>query len=282
MRKRACVLFLMLVCTILFYQPATAEAASGNGWYINGSVLHITDNMSNYHLAASSSPYCTTSPFEKGTIANDVYSIVVEEGVTMIGGLTFFELTNVTSVSLPSTLKYIYGEAFMRCRKLTSITIPASVEQIGSYAFSECSSLKTVVFEGNVPALNGYSYWYSSSSSAAAFSGVDLYYDSGNTWTTYAMNRLASGSRWHDVSLVNTGSCGDTATWTYNTRNVLTISGSGNPGTTSSGNETPWYEYNNEITTVVVRTGITSITSYDFANMTNLTSVSLPTTLTSI
>ena len=165
---------------------------------------------------------------------------------------------------------------------MTTVTIPASVERIGARAFAGTNSLKTVIFEGDAPALDAYSYWFDGVSHTAPFSGVDVYYDSRNEWTTSDMNSMASNSRWHDISLINSGTCGEKATWTYTTRKVLTISGSGSLEAYMSGDETPWHQYNDQITTVVVRSGITSISSYAFGNITHLTSVSLPTTLTNI
>ena len=47
--------------------------------------------------------------------------IVVEEGVTSIGDRTLLGCTNVTSVSLPSTLTKIGEHAFEGCTKLTNI-----------------------------------------------------------------------------------------------------------------------------------------------------------------
>lgn len=44
--------------------------------------------------------------------------------------------------------------AFSGCSNLTSLTIPSSVRNIGSGVFSGCSNLKTILFAGNAPAVN--------------------------------------------------------------------------------------------------------------------------------
>ena len=76
------------------------------------------------------------------------------------------------------------------------------------------------------------------------------------------------------------GTCGDSATWSY-LEGVLTISGTG-PMSRNSYGSTPWKNYKDNITTVVVEEGITSIGSYSFQYFSNLTSVSLPGTLKEI
>ncbi len=57
---------------------------------------------------------------------------------------------NLTSVKLPSALTAIGDGAFAGCDKLTSITWPASLQTIGDYAFAGCSALKVVTLPASV------------------------------------------------------------------------------------------------------------------------------------
>jgi len=91
-------------------------------------------------------------------------SIIIPEGVERIDGRAFEECTKLTSVSLPSTIKYIGwtanaddlagailsardGSAFRKCKNLTTLNIPDSVSEInlyGLYNFTETNlPLKT-------------------------------------------------------------------------------------------------------------------------------------------
>ncbi|MGN1329286.1 MAG: leucine-rich repeat domain-containing protein [Eubacterium sp.] len=94
------------------------------------------------------------------------------------------------------------------------------------------------------------------------------------------------------ASAATSGNCGkgtlsatSTATWTYDTSTkTLTITGTGathNYGVTTT-NPAPWKEYREEITTIVVGEGITTIGTASFYLCTALTSVSLPSTLKTI
>ena len=81
-----------------------------------------------------------------------------------------------------------------------------------------------------------------------------------------------------------TGVCGDDLTWTLNGSGVLTISGTGNMYDFSYYYEPmiPWADHVEEIKSVVVEEGAASIGNFAFSNAANLTSVTLPGTLTLI
>ena len=78
-----------------------------------------------------------------------------------------------------------------------------------------------------------------------------------------------------------TGTCGDHLTWTLTEDGTLTISGTGamidfNQGTT------PWYNYRDDIKTVVIRSGVTTLGRNAFYACNKMTTASLPTGMTSI
>ncbi len=55
-----------------------------------------------------------------------------------------FKRANISSVTIPNTIKGIFMYAFQECPNLTSVTIPSSVKSIEKGAFQDCSSLKSV------------------------------------------------------------------------------------------------------------------------------------------
>jgi hypothetical protein len=64
--------------------------------------------------------------------------------VTDIGTNAFSNLTNLTSVTIPSSVTTIWSLAFFNCKNMISVTISSMAASIKSYAFSNCKSLKTV------------------------------------------------------------------------------------------------------------------------------------------
>ena len=61
----------------------------------------------------------------------------------------FCDRDDITSVAILSGVTIISMRAFDNCSNLTSITIPDSVMGIGHYAFNDCSSLTTVYYMGS-------------------------------------------------------------------------------------------------------------------------------------
>ncbi len=56
----------------------------------------------------------------------------------------FIGCDSITAVSIPEGVTGIGNSTFVGCRKLAAVTIPASVISIGEFAFSGCDSLATV------------------------------------------------------------------------------------------------------------------------------------------
>ena len=90
---------------------------------------------------------------------------------------------------------------------------------------------------------------------------------------------LLSIAAWADSS----GSCGDNLTWTYvEATQTLTISGSGNMKNYTEDNEAPWYYFGKKIQDLIINEGVSSIGRYAFYGCSNLTSVTIPNSMTSI
>ncbi len=78
----------------------------------------------------------------------EVYTAVIEEGVTSIGDLAFIFFEDLKSIEIAESVTKIGEFAFRDCKSLTSITIPGNVETIGMYAFDMCDNLTDVYFLG--------------------------------------------------------------------------------------------------------------------------------------
>ena len=80
----------------------------------------------------------------------------------------------------------------------------------------------------------------------------------------------------------NSGTCGDSCTWTLSDDGTITISGTGDMKDYSNQELPEWRENSAAITKVVISPGITSVGSHAFGKCENLTSVVLPEGLVSI
>mgnify|MGYP001629251368 FL=1 len=94
----------------------------------------------------------------EGNVFNDCENLTSVEGfdklkISSIGSYTFCGCKNLSSITLPNTVKKIDTYAFWQCYALSTITIPENVTSIGFHAFDACSGLATVVLPKNVPSI---------------------------------------------------------------------------------------------------------------------------------
>ena len=81
-------------------------------------------------------------------------SLTIPSGFTSINNYTFYGCSGLTSLTIPSGVTSIGNYAFEGCSGLTSLTIPSGVTSIGNYAFNGCSGLTSIyVYPENLPEL---------------------------------------------------------------------------------------------------------------------------------
>ena len=100
--------------------------------------------------------YSTYSPFDDN---NSVESVIIENGVTSIGGGVFEYCTSLISVTIPNSVTSIGDSAFFGCTSLTSVTIPNSVTSIGDSAFYNCTSLTSVTIPNTVTSIGDSAFY---------------------------------------------------------------------------------------------------------------------------
>lgn len=76
----------------------------------------------------------------------DITSVVLQEGVTIIGSEAFFGCKHLRSIDLPESVDSIKTAAFAECIRLEAITMPEKMSDIGPYAFFKCESLTNMEF----------------------------------------------------------------------------------------------------------------------------------------
>ena len=79
-----------------------------------------------------------------------IKAVVIENGVTHIGGNSFHECSALTKVTISNSVKSIGMQAFRECTSLTMVTIPNSVNSIEKQAFSGCSSLVEISIPNSI------------------------------------------------------------------------------------------------------------------------------------
>ena len=175
---------------------------------------------------------------------------------------------------IPNSVTTIGSEAFWGCIGLTSINIPASVTSIGNDAFYGCERLTTVMVQRGETTITEL--------------GSDVFDDCDDDLIIYVPNDKVDvykeADNWKDYAekIQGYGTCGDAVYWSYNsTSKTLTIFGTGAKSNYFLDDQ-PWYSYRNDITTVDIRAGVTTIGNYAFYNCDGLSSITIPNSVTTI
>lgn len=80
-----------------------------------------------------------------------ITSLDLQLHVDTLRRMQFMGCTQLASLSLPSTLRYIEDECFRNCPMLTQISLPASLEALGDNAFCGCQFLTDIHCYAMVP-----------------------------------------------------------------------------------------------------------------------------------
>ena len=205
------------------------------------------------------------------TLIQGCKNTVIPNTVTSIGDVAFLGCEGLTSITIPASVTSIGQFAFNGCYALTSITIPASVTSIGDYAFQNCTSLTTVFMERTTPPTLGNIIFNACKALDAIYVPAASLDDYKTAWADYA-----SKIQGYD------GTCGDDVYWSYNsTSHKLTIFGTGAMADYYWNNR-PWFSFRNDITTVDIRNGVTTIGDYAFQGCEDLEEIMIPAGVTTI
>ena len=86
---------------------------------------------------------------------NELTSITMPNSIRTIDNDAFMWCVGMTNMTISNSVTTIGASAFNSCRSLTNLTIPNSVKSIGDHAFSGCSSLTSLTIPNTVTSI-GY------------------------------------------------------------------------------------------------------------------------------
>jgi len=185
----------------------------------------------------------------------------------------------ITSVIINESVTTIGNSAFLDCISLTSIIIPKSVTKIGEHSLQGCNSLNEIHISNPIPPSVGDWCFYDVNTDACK-----LYVPAGS------INVYKSAAGWKDFYNILT----EELTWNIGYPNPADIIATFNNGTltiTGTGkmqdfiyNHTtlPWYSVKDEITSVTINEGVTTIGNSAFLDCISLASVKIPNGITKI
>ena len=264
--------------------PNSVTSIGDVAFYECGSLTRVTIPDSVTSIGETAFWKCTaltsvTIPNRVATIGGRAFmecssltSITIPDSVTSIGFAAFSNCGSLASVTLPKGIASISESAFADCHSLTSVTIPDSVTLIGNGAFARCDGLTSVTIPASVTGIGDY-----------AFDGcaklTDVYYGG----TAAQWETVEIGIRNDPLRSANIHFNGGEDEWRYDeATKTLYITGSGPMKNYGDPNDRPWSQYTEEIQSVIIENGITSIGSTAFYFCTSLTSATIPDSVTSV
>lgn len=188
----------------------------------------------------------------RGTMPSNT-SLTLEPGTLSIAARAFYNKSQLTSITIPNTVKYIESYAFYGCTKLTSITIPESLSAELEYRTAENIEDEDKRIHVQAGVMKSFSPFYNNTGITTINWNAINFRTTGNSSITY---NFLNSSALKNVTTVNIGS------------NVETI---------------PSYFLNGftKVTSLTLPNSVTCIGQCAFYGLSAVTSITIPESVTS-
>ena len=158
------VLFLcaMLLIGALAATASAAEVASGT---CGKNLTWTLDDQGNLTISGTGTMYDYEN-YGSGKYTpwyenrESVKKVIIQSGVTGIGGGAFEQCTNLTDVSIPDSVKSMGTYAFAGCKSLSDVRIPDGVTKISYGLFQTCENLKSIKIPDSVTSIEGMGFYF--------------------------------------------------------------------------------------------------------------------------
>ena len=164
-------LFLLAILAVALFvgQNVKAQDTVFSHTHQGTTLYYFIDNSGNATLVPPLYPNIDTVNDEMWTGYTKPQGAVVipdsvpyggsNHAVTRVGYCAFFRCYDVTSVTMPSTLRAIGKHGFLYCSSLTSPVVPEGVTTIGFGAFDKCTSMQTITLPSTLTSIGDYAFY---------------------------------------------------------------------------------------------------------------------------
>lgn len=128
--------------------------------YIEDDIFYVLDSNDVFTLAGTGEipDYGFSSYQPYGEYRNTPTKVVIEEGITYLGGSAFAYFGNLTTVEIPDSVTAFGEWLFEGCTKLRTINIPKNVTTISRSMFLNCSALRELEIPRNLTTVDDYAF----------------------------------------------------------------------------------------------------------------------------
>ncbi len=156
-----------MLAALIAVMPGVTAAQSGNcgetaTWTLNGNTLRISGEGAVADYIDPNSMYASFPGWYD--YREDIHTVIVDEGITVLGDYAFYDYKNLETISLPEGLVEIGNYTFANCIGLKEVKLPATLEKIGDpalnynnngFSFYNCSSLSEITLPESLKSM-GY------------------------------------------------------------------------------------------------------------------------------
>lgn len=119
------------------------------------SSITVSDGNAKYHSEGN----CLIETAKKQLVLGCKTSVIPSDGcVEIIGESAFRDCTDITSVTIPNSVKSIGSRAFLNCADLATVNFGSGLTKIGSSAFSDCTALTQIIIPEGVKSIDGAAF----------------------------------------------------------------------------------------------------------------------------
>ena len=112
-----------------------------------------TGNMFSYGY------YEDLAPWSSQENSTEVKNVIFDGSITSIGDCAFYGCAGLSTVTIPSEVKYIGEKAFSTCYGLKNVNILEGVETICEEAFSDCTALESVTLPDSMCYISRFAFY---------------------------------------------------------------------------------------------------------------------------
>lgn len=158
---------LMVLALVVGAVPAAmADGESGTmgdnlSWSLSAGTLTITGSGAMADISE-----LERAPWHE--LRNEIYQVVLPEGLTSIGDMAFYECGKLQSVVIPSSVTRIGSFAFAYCADLKVLNLGTGVTAIEECAFTDCYDLVSLQLPGSLKTIGKKAFYRCESIPAVA------------------------------------------------------------------------------------------------------------------